>query len=133
MLEKVVDKKINIRLELGDNIPLIECDVNQMEQVIMNLIVNARDAMPDGGVILIKTGYVNTEKHMPDIPPYINPGEYILLRVSDSGCRMPEDIIDKIFEPFFTTKDCGKGTGLGLFMVYGSLKITGDTLASKAR
>ncbi|MEK7332343.1 MAG: ATP-binding protein, partial [Nitrospirota bacterium] len=133
LLEKVVDKKINIRLELGDNIPLIECDVNQMEQVIMNLIVNARDAMPDGGVILIKTGYVNTEKHMPDIPPYINPGEYILLRVSDSGCGMPEDIIDKIFEPFFTTKDCGKGTGLGLFMVYGIIKDHGGYISVKSK
>ncbi|MFA4829584.1 MAG: PAS domain S-box protein [Thermodesulfovibrionales bacterium] len=133
LLEKVVDKKINIRLELGDNIPLIECDVNQMEQVIMNLIVNARDAMPDGGVILIKTGYVNTEKRMPEIPPYINPGEYILLRVSDSGCGMPEDIIDKIFEPFFTTKDYGKGTGLGLFMVYGIIKDHGGYLSVKSK
>lgn len=133
LLEKVVDKKINIRLELGDNIPLIECDVNQMEQVIMNLIVNARDAMPDGGVILIKTGYLNTEKRMTDIPPYIKPGEYILLRVSDSGCGMPEDIINKIFEPFFTTKDCGKGTGLGLFMVYEIIKDHGGYLSVKSK
>ena len=130
----MVDKKINIRLGLGDNIPLIECDVNQMEQVIMNLIVNARDAMPDGGVILIKTGYVNTEKHMPDIPPYINPGEYILLRVSDSGCGMPEDIIDKIFEPFFHYgRTAAKARDWVLSWFVGSLKITGDTLASKAR
>ncbi|TAL27338.1 MAG: PAS domain S-box protein [Nitrospirae bacterium] len=122
LLGNIVDKKISMRLELGDNLPLIEGDVNQMEQVLMNLIVNARDAMPDGGVILIKTSRVDVEKGRPDIPPYIEPGKYILLRVSDSGCGMPEDIISKIFEPFFTTKERGKGTGLGLSMVYGIIK-----------
>ncbi len=119
LLERVIDKKISITLKLDDTLPLIEGDVNQMEQVIMNLLVNARDAMPEGGSIIIDTSAVTSGEGAPGIPSYIPAGQYVLLRVSDTGIGIPQEIRDKIFEPFFTTKERGKGTGLGLSMVYG--------------
>lgn len=122
LIEKGIDKKISFRVELDNNIPLIEGDINQMEQVIMNLIVNAQDAMPDGGLILIKTGCVEVKKDVTALPQYIQEGRYVQMRISDTGCGIPDGIINKIFEPFFTTKEQGKGTGLGLSMVYGTIK-----------
>ncbi len=119
LLERVIDKKISITLKLDDTLPLIEGDVNQMEQVIMNLLVNARDAMPEGGSIIIDTSVVISGDGVLSIPSYIPAGQYVLLRVSDTGIGIPQEIRDKIFEPFFTTKERGKGTGLGLSMVYG--------------
>src|SRR3990172_3825604 len=89
LLERVIDKKISITLKLDDTLPLIEGDVNQMEQVIMNLLVNARDAMPDGGRILIETSPVVAGEGGPGIQPYIPAGQYVLLRVSDTGIGIP--------------------------------------------
>ncbi len=123
LLEQVIDKSINLSVELDNRLPLIQGDVNQMEQVIMNFIVNARDAMPKtGGRIVIHTQSRTVVKSMPDVPPYVPPGEYVQISVSDTGAGIPEDIVNKIFEPFFTTKEQGKGTGLGLSMVYGAVK-----------
>jgi CheY-like chemotaxis protein len=84
--------------------------------------VNARDAMPKGGSIVIKSSALTVVKDMIDVPPYVQPGEYVVLSISDNGTGIPEDIVNKIFEPFFTTKEQGKGTGLGLSMVYGAVK-----------
>jgi two-component system, cell cycle sensor histidine kinase and response regulator CckA len=84
--------------------------------------VNARDAMPQGGKLVIKTSTVNVTPAMRDVPNYITPGEYVLLNVTDTGSGIPDQILNKIFEPFFTTKERGKGTGLGLSMVYGAVK-----------
>jgi CheY-like chemotaxis protein len=123
LLEQVIDKSINLSVELDNRLPLIQGDVNQIEQVIMNFIVNARDAMPKtGGRIVIRTQSRSVVKGMPDVPPYVPPGEYVQISVSDNGTGIPEDIVNKIFEPFFTTKEQGKGTGLGLSMVYGAIK-----------
>ena len=122
LLERVIDKKINLTVELDNRLPLVLGDVNQMEQVIMNLIVNARDAMPSGGRIVIKTSTREVTKGMPDVPPYLPAGEYVIMTVSDTGLGIPRDVMGKIFEPFFTTKERGKGTGLGLSMVYGVVK-----------
>ncbi len=123
LLEQVIDKRIDLSVELDNRLPLIQGDVNQMEQVIMNFIVNARDAMPKtGGRIVIKTQARAVVKSMPDVPPYVPPGEYVQISVSDTGAGIPEEIVNKIFEPFFTTKEQGKGTGLGLSMVYGAVK-----------
>ena len=123
LLEQVIDKSINLSVELDNRLPLIQGDVNQMEQVIMNFIVNARDAMPKtGGRIVIRTQSRTVVKGMPDVPPYVPPGEYVQISVSDTGTGIPEEIVHKIFEPFFTTKEQGKGTGLGLSMVYGAIK-----------
>jgi len=123
LLEQVIDKSVNLSVELDNRLPLIQGDVNQLEQVIMNFIVNARDAMPKtGGRIVIRTQSRSVVKGMPDVPPYVPPGEYVQISVSDTGSGIPEDIVHKIFEPFFTTKEQGKGTGLGLSMVYGAIK-----------
>jgi two-component system cell cycle sensor histidine kinase/response regulator CckA len=121
LLEGVLDKRIGLKTTMG-NIPTIEGDPNQLEQVIMNLMVNARDAMPDGGLITIKTSVIEIERDRFNMPTYIMPGKYVLLTVSDTGFGIPKEIINKIFDPFFTTKEKGKGTGLGLATVYGIVK-----------
>jgi PAS domain S-box-containing protein len=123
LLEQVIDKSINLSVELDNRLPLIQGDINQMEQVIMNFIVNSRDAMPKtGGRIVIRTQSRTVVKGMPDVPPYVPAGDYVQISVSDTGTGIPEEIVHKIFEPFFTTKEQGKGTGLGLSMVYGAIK-----------
>ena len=121
LLERIIDKNIDLTLELDNQLPIIQGDANQLEQVIMNLIVNARDAMPQGGRIVIATRYREVTPGMPDVPPYVVPGSYVQLSVVDTGSGIPGDILQKIFEPFFTTKERGKGTGLGLSMVYGAV------------
>jgi CheY-like chemotaxis protein len=121
LLEGVLDKRIGLKINLG-NIPFTEGDPNQIEQVIMNLIVNAKDAMPDGGLITIRTGVSEAGGEQSDAPSYIEPGKYVVLTVSDTGCGIPKEILNRIFDPFFTTKEKGKGTGLGLATVYGIVK-----------
>jgi PAS domain S-box-containing protein len=110
LFEGVLGKKIKMLADLKEDIPTVEGDRNQIEQVIMNLIVNARDSMPDGGIITIKTDIVKAEK------------DYILLKISDTGCGIHKEVKDRIFDPFFTTKERGKGTGLGLSTVYGIVR-----------
>jgi PAS domain S-box-containing protein len=122
LLERVIDKNIELTVELDSHLPLIQGDTNHIEQIVMNLIINARDAMPKGGRIVIKTSVLDVVQGMPDIPNYILPGEYIVFSLSDTGTGIPKDILNRIFEPFFTTKERGKGTGLGLSMVYGAVK-----------
>jgi PAS domain S-box-containing protein len=122
LLEGVLDKRIGVKTTLSKNLPTIEGDPNQLEQVIMNLMVNARDAMPDGGLITVHTNHIEIEKERHNMPAYVTPGNYILLSVSDTGNGIPKEIINKIFDPFFTTKEKGKGTGLGLATVYGIIK-----------
>jgi PAS domain S-box-containing protein len=122
LLERLIDKNIAMSVELDNHLPLIQGDVNHLEQIVMNLIVNARDAMPKGGKIIIKTAVKEIRPGMPDIPGYVLPGDYVLLTVADTGTGIAGDIMKRIFEPFFTTKERGKGTGLGLSMVYGAVK-----------
>jgi len=119
LLEGILDKRIGLKTNLSEGIPTIEGDPNQLEQVIMNLMVNARDAMPDGGLITIKTSPIEIKRDRFNMPAYIMPGRYVLLTISDTGCGIPNEIINRIFDPFFTTKEKGKGTGLGLATVYG--------------
>jgi CheY-like chemotaxis protein len=122
LLEGVLDKRIGLKINLSDNIPIIEGDPNQLEQVIMNLMVNARDAMPDGGLITINTKLGDVGGDRRDLPAYIVPGRYAVLTVADTGCGIAKEVINRIFDPFFTTKEKGKGTGLGLATVYGIVK-----------
>ncbi len=122
LVERLLDRNIEMSVELDSHLPYIQGDINHIEQIVMNLIVNARDAMPQGGKLIIKTTLVGVSQGMRDIPNYIIPGEYILMSVSDTGTGIPENVLNKIFEPFFTTKERGKGTGLGLSMVYGAVK-----------
>ncbi len=121
LLERVLDKNISLELKLSDSLPLVRGDFNQLEQVVMNLVVNARDAMPQGGRIVLTTAFMQVTGNTPDIPPYVLPGEYVQMSVADSGVGIPDHLVQKIFEPFFTTKERGKGTGLGLSMCYGAI------------
>lgn len=122
IFEGALSKKIGLRVNFTDYPPVIEGDPNQIEQIMMNLMVNAKDAMPDGGLITITTRLMDIEGEQTKVPSYVQPGRYVILSFSDTGNGIPADIIGKIFDPFFTTKEKGKGTGLGLATVYGIVK-----------
>ena len=129
MLRRLIGEDIELVVTTSPDLGLIRADPIQIEQVILNLAVNARDAMPEGGRLTIETANAQIdEKHAKDVPD-CTPGEYVLLTVSDSGCGIDEKIKTFIFEPFFTTKEVGKGTGLGLSTVYGIVKQGADTFA----
>src|SRR5262249_54149561 len=103
-------------------------DAGQMEQVIINLILNARDAMPQGGRLTLATHRVLLDETHREEHPGIEPGRYVLLTVSDTGCGMSEEVKQHLFEPYFTTKEAGKGTGLGLSIVRGIIRQHGGHL-----
>ena len=121
MLSRLVGKEITIWVQLPADLWPIEADTAQLEQVLINLAANARDAMPHGGKLLLETTNVTIEDKHAAMPP----GDYVLLAVSDTGLGIPRHILPRIFEPFFTTKERGKGTGLGLASVYGIVKQSG--------
>lgn len=122
MLGRLIPKTIMVKTELDHDIPVISGDVSQIEQIVMNLVINARDAMPDGGTIRIKTNLASLDDGSLPILAGIRSGSYVHLSIRDTGVGIPEGYLDRIYEPFFTTKDVGKGTGLGLAMVYGIVK-----------
>ena len=119
MLRRLIDESINLEFDPGDQLPLIEADAGMLEQVLMNLAVNARDAMPRGGRLSMLTRGVEIDASQGHTNPDTYPGTFVCLSITDTGCGMDEDTVKHIFEPFFTTKDVGKGTGLGLATVYG--------------
>ena len=119
ILERLIGEKVTIRTTLRDNIGNIKADPGQVEQVLMNLVVNARDAMPDGGTVYVETDTVELDEEYCRGHANISPGSYILLSVTDTGAGISPEIKEKIFDPFFTTKKKGEGTGLGLSTVYG--------------
>jgi two-component system cell cycle sensor histidine kinase/response regulator CckA len=125
LMRRLVGEKIALELKHGRDLWLVKADLNQLEQVVVNLVVNARDAMPDGGRITLRTANVQPAECAGYREPLLAPAEYVLLEVVDTGAGIPAEIKEKIFEPFFTTKEVGKGTGLGLSMVYGIVKQTG--------
>lgn len=110
---------------LHQHLDTVKVDPGQIVQVLMNLVINARDAMPDGGQIIIETENKYLDKFSCKFHPEIIPGDYVMLTVSDTGCGIAPEILVKVFEPFFTTKGIGKGTGLGLATVYGIIKQSG--------
>lgn len=122
LLERTIPKMIRIELRLTRNLHRVNADPSQIEQVLVNLALNARDAMPQGGDLVITTGNVVFGGVSHRAQPEVNPGEYVLLAVADTGQGMEEATLEHIFDPFFTTKEVGKGTGLGLAMVYGIVK-----------
>jgi len=125
LLERTIPKMIGIELNLEENLKNINADPIQLQQIIMNIGVNARDAMPDGGKLIFETRNVNLDERYCKTHLGAIPGEYVLLAISDSGHGMEKEVLDHIFEPFFTTKETGKGTGLGMAMVYGIVKSHG--------
>jgi len=119
MLDRTIPKMIDIQLVLAKDLSTINADPTEMDQVLMNLAVNARDAMPDGGNLTIRTEKVFLDEEYARRHLGARPGEYVLLSVSDTGHGMDKKTLDRIFEPFYTTKEAGEGTGLGLAMAYG--------------
>ena len=124
MMRRLVGEKIEIDVKHGRDLWLVKADLNQLEQVVINLVVNARDAMANGGRILVRTRNVTAEDCAGFSDKSLTPADYVLIDIEDSGSGIPPEILPKIFEPFFTTKEVGKGTGLGLSMVYGIIKQT---------
>jgi two-component system, cell cycle sensor histidine kinase and response regulator CckA len=121
LLDKVIDKSIEVKF-LTTPLDPVKADPTQLEQVLMNLCINARDAMPDGGRLVIETEMVELDEPYCRFYPYVTPGRYAVLSVSDTGSGMDPETRERIFEPFFTTKERGKGTGMGLATVYGIVK-----------
>jgi len=121
LLESSLGKNVQLELDLNPHIPPIAANATQVQQAILNLCLNARDAMPDGGKISIATAEVDLAGDMLSVYQDLaaEPGQYIRIRVADDGIGIPQENLDKIFDPFFTTKEVGKGSGLGLAMVYG--------------
>ncbi len=122
MIHRVIGEHIQCNFIAGHELGVIHADWGQMEQIIINLCVNARDAMPDGGNITIETGNVLIDSDYARIHPWSSPGHYILLCITDTGLGMDKNTVSSIFDPFFTTKEAGKGTGLGMSTVYGIVK-----------
>jgi signal transduction histidine kinase len=122
LLHKLIADRVEMRVLPESNLRTVQADPAQIEQVLMNLCLNARDAMPEGGVLIIETRNVDIEQDHIRVHPEAHPGRYVLLSVSDTGVGMDEATIARIFEPFFTTKEMGRGTGLGLATVYGVVK-----------
>jgi PAS domain S-box-containing protein len=129
MMQRVIGEDIQLAVNLDPQLGQVKADAGQIEQVIMNLVVNARDAMPQGGRLELRTQTIRLKET--DAPPHdeLQPGSYAVLMVRDSGCGMDAETLAHIFEPFFTTKERGKGTGLGLATVYGIVTQSGGSIA----
>jgi len=133
MLRRLIGEDIDLVIFTDPGLGRIKADPGQIEQVIMNLVVNARDAMPDGGKLTIETTNVEIHQEQARQLADIQPGSYVMLTVTDTGCGMDEKTKSHIFEPFFTTKEPGKGTGLGLSTVYGIVKQSGGAISVDSR
>jgi len=125
LLKRLLGEKVSLDVVHGRDLWPVRADLSQFEQVIVNLAVNARDAMPEGGKLTVRTGNVATDESARLPYKGLPPADYVRIEVTDTGTGIPADIVDKIFEPFFSTKEVGKGTGLGLSTVYGIVKQTG--------
>jgi PAS domain S-box-containing protein len=132
MIRPTFDRSIDIRTELPAGLSSVEGDSGQMEHTLLNLCINARDAMPDGGTLRIETRNVILSEPRAYGPAKAQPGEYVSLSVSDTGMGIPAENLPRIFEPFFTTKEQGKGSGMGLAMVYGIVKNHGGWIDARS-
>jgi two-component system, cell cycle sensor histidine kinase and response regulator CckA len=132
LLSRLVGNAVDLQIEHGRDLWPVKADLGQFEQVVVNLAVNARDAMPEGGNLLIRTRNVDTEESTGFGYRGFEPGDYVMIEVQDNGTGIAPDVLEKVFEPFFTTKEVGKGTGLGLSMVYGIVKQTGGFIFAES-
>ena len=128
LIENVIGSNVEIKASLAPDLAVVRADPVQIEQVLMNLCINARDAMPDGGSLMVQSNNVTLDREFCAVQPNAHPGDYAVLSVTDTGVGMDRATLDRIFEPFFTTKEMGKGTGLGLATVYGIVSQHGGFL-----
>ncbi len=133
LVHNALSEQITLEMALTDDLPAALADANQLENAILNLVLNARDAMPDGGRLVIETAMADFDASPSAIPSGLTAGRYVVVAVSDTGMGIPQDVIDKVFDPFFTTKPVGLGTGLGLSMVYGFAKQSGGVVHLDSR
>jgi PAS domain S-box-containing protein len=125
LLRRTLQENIDIELVQAGGVWHVEVDASQLESAVLNLAINARDAMPGGGRLTIETANAMLDDSYADSHLEVEPGQYVLISVSDTGTGMPEEVVQKAFDPFFTTKEVGRGSGLGLSMVYGFVKQSG--------
>jgi nitrogen-specific signal transduction histidine kinase len=128
MLTRLIGEDIALQAITGKSLGSVKIDPGQFQQILMNLVVNARDAMPGGGKIVIETGNVDLDEGYCALHPYVTPGRFVMLSVSDTGQGMSKEVKAHIFEPFFTTKERGSGTGLGLATTYGAVHQAGGSI-----
>jgi len=133
LLRRTIRENISMELHLSPSLPSIQGDVGQIEQVLMNLAVNAQDAMPEGGSLLLETSLVDRDDDKLDLPAHLEGIPCVRLTVQDTGCGIGAKVREHLFEPFFTTKEPGKGTGLGLATVYGIVKQHGGTIGAESQ
>ena len=129
LMRRTLGERIEVEVRLAADLWRCFADAVQLENAILNLAVNARDAMPDGGKLTIETANGDIDAHHARHDAEVEPGEYVVICVSDTGAGMPASVIDRAFDPFYTTKEVGKGTGLGLSQVYGFVKQSGGHIA----
>ena len=122
MLQRIMGEDVRLQLQLHPAPLVTHADAGMLDQILMNLAVNARDAMPDGGELLIETAEKTLDEAGAPLHPDARAGRFVCLRVTDTGCGIPPEALPRIFEPFFTTKEAGKGTGLGLATVFGIVR-----------
>ncbi len=125
---RVLGEDILLELHLEEGLWGVEADPSAMDQILLNIVTNARDAMPDGGELLIEARNFEVDEEFVSIHPWAKVGRYVCIAVTDTGCGMPKEVVDRVFDPFFTTKGVGKGTGLGLSTVYGLVKDHGGMI-----
>ncbi|MHC8371987.1 ATP-binding protein [Pseudomonas sp. MDT1-85] len=125
LLQRSINESIHLEMQLDEQLWVAEADPNQLESALLNLVLNARDAMPNGGNLLVKTSNQQLDMGFTKAHSNLQPGDYIVLSVTDTGYGMPQSTINRAFDPFFTTKPIGQGTGLGLSMIYGFSKQSG--------